>query len=82
MNRKRRNEELSKLCQASGGNEDESEEEESAKVIQFQNGDTSLVLSSQSQNYSFGKCDYNELLIGAHDQWHQIIVSRNHEGSR
>ena len=75
MNRRKKQNMLNSLLQK-GNKSDDDTDEDDVKKVAFQNCDTPLVFSKQVYPfYTFGKCQYDELFIGAHDQWHQIIVS-------
>lgn len=43
-------------------------------TISFQNGESSFDIGEATNYYTYGKCDYDDDLIGSPDYWHQIIV--------
>lgn len=74
-NRKREREILQSLESHQHDSEDEVMRENDGKTILFQNNDVPLILSRESNYYTYGKTDCDEGLINAAFFWHQIIVS-------
>lgn len=54
---------------------DDELDEEKGDEVQFQHGEVSLFLKTATSFYTFGKCDYDEELIGSKHHWHQVSVS-------
>lgn len=70
--RKRAREMLSGLYQLQDDND--SPDEDNAKKVQFRD-DLPLILKTSTKLYTCDKCDYDEVLIGSPQHWHQVTVS-------
>lgn len=78
MSRKRKEILLNNLLDQQKSDDEDGPANDKDKIL-FQNKEVPIILNNKSSTnanyYSFGKCQYDERLIGAADQWHQIFVS-------